>query len=312
MIHCSAARIGLRACMARARMRRHVRSVEQWNMLRHRLASTVNWASVMFQYSFQKMEQWNMRGGLVAKFSNMLSPSPMVVAADPRRAVAPNKIGGVYAPSRAGRVLVAGRSGGGGKNFRRSVGQAVPIWVDEASALPVEALAKSGGNPPFFVGGSCVVAWMPSHGCMQDADIAAFSVDHLLITNLHDACGSRRPGRGDGLAAIGRPGGATPHPPVFVLGHPRRAGWIQPSGDVSDRRGRSTASPLKAGHGQVAEHNRDRLGSGVRGTARARVTGRENAGGLRCGVGQGAIAIVLAQGGSGARLGGGFGHVNRP
>jgi len=235
----------------------------------------------------------------------------MVVAFDPRRAVASNKIGGVYARSVAGRVLVAGRSGVGRKNLRRQVGQAVPIWVDEASALPVEALAEIGGFRPFFVGGFCAVAWLPSHGSMQAADMSAFWVDPRIITNLHHACGSHAQGRGAAWRHRGQVGGAPPHRPVFVWCHPCRAGAAQPEADLSDRGGRSLPPFLKAGHRRMGEVSRGPMGSGARGNPRASFSRRESATGLRCDTGQGAIAAVLAQGGSGARLGGGFGHVNR-
>lgn len=235
----------------------------------------------------------------------------MVVAIDPRCAVASNKIGGVYARSVAGRVLVAGRSGPGRKNSGRAVAQAVPIWVDEADLLPIGAVVESDGFPPFFDGARRVVAWAPSHGCMESAEFRAFWAGHLLITNLQDAAGSHREGRGAALRHRGQVGGATPHRPVFVWGHPCRAGAAQPEADLSDRGSRSLPPFLKAGHARTGEVSRGPVGSGARGNPRASFSLRESATGLRCDTGQGAIAAVLAQGGSGARLGGGFGHVNR-
>ena len=235
----------------------------------------------------------------------------MVVAFDPRRAVASNKIGGVYARSVAGRVLVAGRSGVGRKNSGRAVAQAVPIWVDEADQLPLGLLVESDGFPLFSGAGLRVVAWPPSHGSMQATDLSAFSVDPWIITNLHHACGSHAQGRGAAWRHRGQVGGATPHRPVSVWGHPCRAGASSPMGYASRGIGRSLAFSLKAGRLRVAKPNRGRMGSGVRGAARARFSVRGGATGVGCGVGQGAIAAVLAQGGSAmAKLGGGAGHVN--
>lgn len=235
----------------------------------------------------------------------------MVVAFDPRRAVASNKIGGVYARSVAGRVLVAGRSGVGRKNSGRAAAQAVPIWVDEADQLPLGLLVESDGFLPFFGAGLRVVAWPPSHGSMQAADMSAFFVDPRIITNLHHAAGSHREGWGAAWRHRGQVGGAPPHRPVFVWGHPCRAGAPSPMGYASLRDRRSLAFILKAGRGRVAKLSRGRMGSGVRGAARAGFSVRGGATGVGCGVGQGAIAAVLAQGGSAmAKLGGGAGHVN--
>ena len=235
----------------------------------------------------------------------------MVVSIDPRGSALSNKIGGIYARIGAGRVLVAGRSGVGRKNSGAAGAQAVPIWVDEADQLPFGAVVESDGFPPFFDGVRRVVAWAPSHGRMESAGFRAFWAGHLLITYLQDALGSRCEGWGADLRHRGQVGGATPHRPVFVLGHPCRAGAASPMGDASRGKGRSFASILKAGHGRIAEPSRGRMGSGVRGAARARFSVREGGRGRGCGVGQGAIAAVLAQGGSAmAKLGGGVGHVN--
>lgn len=263
----------------------------KWNICAGRSIAAEMRAFSMFRYRSSKVEHGNIGGGVAAEISNMLNRSTMILAAPPCRSSRPIKIGGVYARRGAGRVLVAGRRGAAGKNSGARRVQLVPIWVDEAASLDLVI----DGFPPFSGAVGGYVAWVPSHGSSHAIGFARFSADRRLTTSLQPR---RVAGRG----------GATPHAPAFAWSDPRRARWSQPAGTIP------AASPptiLKDCCGPKAKVDRDRMGSGVRERAEARPIRRESASELRRTVGQGAIAAVLAQGGSAAaRLGGGVGCVN--
>lgn len=224
----------------------------------------------------------------------------------------PNKKGGLYAramlPRTPRRVLVGAEGGGLAKNSPRRRAQAVRIWKDEADRLGDLAVVGNGGFPWFFAHAAGVVAWVSSHGNGQIVENRSIFVDGRIITSLREARGwGASPRRAAG------PGGVPPHRPAIDLNHPRRARQCQVAGEVSRSHAASSASTLIAVQPLIwrANISRGPMGSGAMRSSRARFTVLGTAWRWLCDAGQGAMAIVLAQGGNAAvRLGGGDAHVN--